>query len=143
MSGEKSPPKHPLESGEVQSGLSACQQTKVWVSPPGPNVEPPALGRAEHDPGALPSHPLSFLHLILSDHSDIFTALLQLISILFFFSLMWKENRSRNLKNSLLSSDQLGLVCQSVSLAAVGRSKRHPKMWAIYSWAVIQLSKHC
>lgn len=64
--------------------------SRVWVSSPGPNVGPPALGRAEHGPGALPSHPLSFLHQILSDHSDIFTALLQLTSILFFFALMWK-----------------------------------------------------
>lgn len=127
-------------SPEWTECLSAGQGV---ASPPGSNVRPPALGRAEHGPGAFPSHPLSFLHLILSDHSDIFTALLQLTSILFFFALMWKQIRSPNLKNCLLSSDQLGLGCQSVSVAAVGGSKRHPKMWVIYSWAVIQLSKHC
>lgn len=132
MAGEKLPPKDPLENCQVQSGLSACQLARVWVSPPGPNVGPPALGRAEYGPGALPSHPLSFLHLILSDHSDISTALLQLTSILFVFALMWKENRFRNLKNCLLSSDQLGLGCQSVSFAQVGRSKRHPKMWTLF-----------
>lgn len=29
MSGEKLPPKHPLESGQVQNGLSACQLARV------------------------------------------------------------------------------------------------------------------
>lgn len=118
-----------LSSPEWTECLSAGQG--VGFSPR-PNVGPPALGRAEYGPGALPSHPLSFLHLILSDHSDISTALLQLTSILFVFALMWKENRFRNLKNCLLSSDQLGLGCQSVSFAQVGRSKRHPKMWTLF-----------
>lgn len=31
MSGEKLPPKHPLESGQAQSGQSACQQARVWL----------------------------------------------------------------------------------------------------------------